>query len=434
MKINKPKGTYDLFGKEIDRWQSLENTIRTICRLFNYKEIRTPLFERSEVFHRSVGETTDIVSKETYDFTDRGKRSMTLRPEGTAAVVRSYVENKLYASAVQPNKFYYMQPMFRYEQPQAGRYRQHNQFGVEVLGSPDPLVDAEIISLVHNLFAALGLKGVKVMINTLGDAESKLKYKSALIEYFTPYTKELCNDCKTRLAKNPLRVLDCKVDSKKEFFGNAPRMVDFLNESSEDFFNQLQAILKELGVDYEINHNLVRGIDYYTHTIFEIQADIEGFGSQNTLCGGGRYNKLVNVFDGPETPGIGFGMGMERLLLALEMEEINITNPEYIHAYVAPLCKEAKPKALEIANSLRMQGLISEVDMLERKMKAHFKQAERQNARFIVFIGEEELSQGKANIKDLQTKEQVTVTLDKVFEYIYKELTNQKHCGSCKGN
>ncbi len=433
MKINKPKGTYDVFGSDMDRWQSIEKTIRTLCKLFNYKEIRTPLFERSEVFHRSVGETTDIVSKETYDFLDRAKRSMTLRPEGTAAVVRSYVENKLYASNVQPSKFYYIQPMFRYEQPQAGRYRQHTQFGVEVLGSPDPIVDAEVISLVHSLFSASGLKGVKVMLNTLGDAESKASYKEELIKYFTPHKDNLCSDCNERLAKNPLRVLDCKVDSGKDFFDQAPKMIDHLNEESATFFNQLQEILKELGVEYEINHKLVRGLDYYTHTIFEIQADIEGFGSQNTLCGGGRYNKMVDLFDGPETPGIGFGMGLERFLLALEMEDIKITEDPYVHAYIAPLADNCKPKGLEIANELRMKGLVSEIDMLGKKMKAHFKQAERLNARFIVFIGEEELENGKVNIKDLQTKEQASVEFEKVFEYIYKELTSQSHCGKCKG-
>jgi histidyl-tRNA synthetase len=271
------------------------------------------------------------------------------------------------------------------------------------------------------------------MINTLGDAESKANYKEELIKYFTPHKDDLCSDCNERMEKNPLRVLDCKKDSGKEFFNNAPRMVDYLNETSSDFFNQLQTILKELGVEFEINHKLVRGLDYYTHTIFEIQADIEGFGSQNTLCGGGRYNKLVDVFDGPETPGIGFGMGMERLLLALELEEIKITQDPYVHAYIAPLAVSAKPKGLEIANELRMRGLVSEIDMLDRRMKAHFKQADRLNARFIVFIGEEELENGNVNIKDLQTKEQVTVTFDKVYEYIYKELTQQSHCGKCKG-
>ena len=306
MNFSKPKGTYDVLPKESARWQNIESLIREICSIFNYKEIRTPMFESTGLYHRSAGETSDVVSKETYDFKDRGDRSMTLRPEGTAGVVRSYIENKLYADQM-VQKLFYIAPMFRYERQQKGRYRQHVQFGTEVFGSADPALDAEVISLAVTLYKVLGLRNIKVKLNSLGDTQSRENYRQALLNHFEGHQDELCADCQVRLEKNPLRVLDCKVDREKEIMKTAPQLIDHLVEEDRAYFLKVQQYLKSMGINYEYDATLVRGFDYYTHTIFEIQADIEGFGAQNTLCGGGRYNKLVAELGGPTVPAIGFG-------------------------------------------------------------------------------------------------------------------------------
>ena len=329
--IQRPKGTndvYDAYGRKV---LYIRNLIEKIANNYNYNYFRTPTFERTEVFKRGVGDTTDIVEKETYDFIDRGNRNMTLRPEGTAAVVRSIIENKLYVNGM--NKVWYFMPMFRYERPQSGRLREHFQFGFEAFGSNSPLIDAEIISIAVNILKNLGLKGVKVNINTLGDTESRNNYRNELKKYFESHLNELCDDCKERFNRNPLRIIDCKYDANLDIIKNAPKITDYLNDSSKEYFDNVKKYLDCLNIEYEVNPKIVRGLDYYTHTVFEITATIKDFGSQNVICGGGRYNNLVSSLGGPDYPSVGFGMGIERLINALEKEEL-IPCDKQIDAYV----------------------------------------------------------------------------------------------------
>ena len=299
--MQKPKGTYDVYGKSSKQILYIEKLMKTLMEKYNYEYCRTPLFESSELFHRGVGETTDIVSKETYDFTDRGNRNMTLRPEGTAGIVRSFVENKMYANPTMPVKAWYYGPMYRYERPQSGRFREFYQFGVEVFGSDDAMIDAEVISIPVNFYKLLGLKGLKVKINSLGHTESRLNYKETLLKHFKPYLNCLCEDCQSRYEKNPMRILDCKVDREHESLKSAPKITDYLNETSKKHFQKVQKYLKSMSIPFEVDTSIVRGLDYYTHTVFEVEADIKDFGSQNVLCGGGRYNSLVETIGGPKT-------------------------------------------------------------------------------------------------------------------------------------
>jgi len=324
MNIQAPRGTYDVLPDQSAKWQEVEQKINDLCRLYQYKEIRTPIFEHTELFQRGVGDTTDIVQKEMYTFQDRGDRSLTLRPEGTASVVRSYVENKLFGMPDQPVKLFYTGPMFRYERPQAGRMRQFVQFGVEAIGSKDPAIDAEVISLAMEVYRSVGLKQLRLVINSLGDTESRITHKEALIKHFEPSINEFCNDCQTRLEKNPLRILDCKVDRNHPLMATAPSLTDYLNDESRAYFEEVQSYLSSMDIEFVVDPNLVRGLDYYNHTAFEIMSDAEGFGAITTLAGGGRYNGLVEDLGGPDSPGIGFAMSIERLLLALEMEKVVI--------------------------------------------------------------------------------------------------------------
>ena len=319
--ITKPKGTYDIYGDNAKYYKYIEGVFSTVCEYYNYEYIRTPIFEDSELFHRSVGETSDIVSKETYDFKDRGERSLTLRPEGTAGVVRSFIENKMYGDVNQPKKFYYAGTMYRYERPQAGRYRELTQIGVEVLGSDSEIIDAEVISLAYRLLEEMGIEDVTVKINTLGDKESRENYRNALVKYLEPHIHELCSDCQHRFTTNPLRILDCKVDKDSDILKNAPSIMDYLNEESKNRFEKVLEYLRLLDVDYEIDPNIVRGLDYYNHTVFELVTNMESLGSANTLCAGGRYNNLVSYLGGENTPGIGFASGVDRLMTILK--EIN---------------------------------------------------------------------------------------------------------------
>ncbi|MCL1950990.1 MAG: histidine--tRNA ligase [Turicibacter sp.] len=428
--FTKPKGTYDVLPAETEKWQNVERLIREVCAVFNYKEIRTPMFESSQIYHRAAGETSDIVSKETYDFTDRGDRPMTLRPEGTAGAVRSFVENKLHTSGL-VQKLFYIGPMFRYERQQKGRYRQHVQFGTEVLGSADPAIDAEVISLAVTLYEFLGLKSVKVKLNSLGDQESRQNYRTALLNHFQGHEGELCSDCQKRLAKNPLRVLDCKVDADKDVMKTAPAIMDYLIPGDLAYFESVQKYLQAMGIQYEYDAGLVRGFDYYTHTIFEIQADIQGFGSQNTLCGGGRYNNLVSEFGGPKTPAIGFGMGLERLLLALEAEGIQLAGEDSVDVYLMLLGDSAKTFGSRMLLDLRSRGLVCETDYLDKNMKGKFKQAERYNAKYLVILGEEELEQGLVNIKSTKTGIQETIAMNQIVDYIILDQQQQKASGGC---
>jgi len=432
MPITKPKGTYDVLPSDSWKWNRLEEIIKKVCKLYNFKEIRTPIFENSELFHRTVGETSDMVTKETYDFLDRGGRSNTLRPEGTAGVARAYIENKMYADG-NVSKLYYMGPIFRYERPQKGRYRQFSQFGVEALGSSSPLMDVEVILFAATTLKALGLKGVKVKINSIGDEESRNSYRLALVEYFSNFKEELCADCLNRLEKNPLRILDCKIDNNKEFFANAPKISDFLNEESQNHFNQVVEALKEVGLPYEINPNLVRGLDYYCHTVFELEADIEGFGAQNVLGGGGRYDNLVGDLEGPKTPCVGMAFGMDRLLLAMESEGLLKENNEYIHLYLISLGEKARIVGERLLYTLRMGGLTCESDYQSKGIKGQFKQADRHNARFTAILGDDELNNYVINVKNNDTDEQETIPLNDLYAYIIKSIQSktQSPCATC---
>ena len=433
MPITKPKGTYDVLPTDVWKWNRLEMVIKKVCRLYNFKEIRTPIFEYSELFHRTVGETSDIVTKETYNFIDRAERNNTLRPEGTAGVARSFIENKLYAEqSVQ--KLFYMGPMFRYERQQKGRYRQFSQFGVEAIGSSSPLMDVEVILFAATTLKALGLKGVKVKINSIGDEESRANYRVALVEYFSKYTDELCGDCKNRLEKNPLRILDCKVDNKKEFFANAPKINDYLNEASKAHFEKVIEALKEVGVAYEIDYNLVRGLDYYCHTVFEVEADIEGFGAQNVLGGGGRYDKLVGDLEGPQTPCVGMAFGMDRLLLAMESEGLLRENNDYIHLYIIALGDRARLTTERLLYTIRMGGLVCEADYLNKGIKGQFKQADKFNAKFTAILGDDELDNFVINVKNNETDEQVTIPLNDLYTYVLSSIQakTQSPCATCK--
>lgn len=415
--LQKPKGTYDVYGDMGKKIIYLENLLKALMEKYNYEYVRTPLFESSELFHRGVGETSDIVSKETYDFVDRGERHMTLRPEGTAGVVRSFIENKMYGRADLPVKLWYFGPMYRYERPQSGRYREFYQFGVEAFCSDDPMLDAEIISIPVNFYKLLGLKGIKVNINTLGDIESRLKYREALINYFRPHIDSLCDDCKARFEKNPLRILDCKVDHDLDIMKNAPKIIDYLNESSRNHFEKVKEYLEALNIDYTVNYSIVRGLDYYTHTVFEVEASVEGFGSQNVLCAGGRYNGLVETIGGPQTPGVGFALGLERLLVALEYEKLEPWEDKTTDFYIAPMDDTCKSYSLKVLNMLRMNGFNGDMDYMNRSLKSNFKQAERLNTKYIIIIGNDEIENNMVAIKNNETKESKTVALDDIIDY-----------------
>lgn len=419
--ITKPKGCHDIYGKEAKKWQYVNKLIESIMEKYNYDYIRTPIFESSELFHRGMGETTDVVTKETYDFTDRGDRKMTLRPEGTAGVVRSYVENKLYGEPG-PVKLYYNGTMYRYERPQSGRDREFTQFGVEVLGSDDPMVDAEVISIPVVLLATLGLKGVKVKINSLGDKESRDSYREALIEYFKPHINELCEDCQDRLMKNPLRILDCKVDKDNEILKNAPKTLDYLNEESKERFEKVKSYLDELGIDYEVDSNLVRGLDYYNHTVFEIEASVEGFGSNNVLAGGGRYNGLVNLLGGPVTSCIGFACGIGRIVQALTLEDVKLPIKEDLEVYVMYVSDTEKKYASSLVQYLRGNGFRVDTDYGNRSMKAQFKQADRLNSKYLIILNDEDLKNDEVKIKNNKTKKSDLVSIDYLIYYLDEAL------------
>ncbi len=420
--IQKPKGTYDLYGDTSKKVKELEKLMNSLMEKYNYEYIRTPHFEASELYHRGVGETTDIVSKETYDFIDRGNRNMTLRPEGTAGVVRSYIENKMYGEAINPRKLWYYGPMYRYERPQSGRFREFYQFGVEVFGTENPMMDAEVISIPVNFYKILGLKGIKVNINTLGDKESRENYRQALLDYFKPYLDDLCEDCKTRYEKNPLRILDCKIDGNKEIMKNAPKIIDYLNDTSKEHFENVKKYLDVLQIDYEVNPNLVRGLDYYTHTVFEVEASVEGFGSQNVLCGGGRYDHLVENVGGPATPGVGFAMGMERLMTALEYENINVVEDDHIDCYIIPMEKGIE-YSFALLQDLRLNGFNVDIDYMNRKIQNNFKQADRLKAKFVIIIGEDEVNNNILTIKDNHTKEEYKVNTLDIIDFLDEKLS-----------
>ena len=424
MKLQKPKGTQDILPADSAKWQYVENVARETFKKYNYGEIRTPMFEHYEVISRSVGDTTDIVTKEMYDFHDKGDRHITLRPEGTAPVVRSYVENKLFAPEVQkPVKVYYIGSMFRYERPQAGRLREFHQLGVECFGSKNPATDVETIAMAYQLFNTLGIKDVTLHLNSLGNTESRLAYRQALIDYLTPMRESLSKDSQRRLDENPLRVLDSKEKEDKVAVENAPSILDYLDEESQAHFDEVRTMLDSLNIPYVIDTNMVRGLDYYNHTIFEFITTIDK--SELTICAGGRYDSLVEYFGGPETAGFGFGLGLERLLLVLDKQGIELPVEENLDVDIAVLGSGANGKALELVQAIRYQGFKAERDYLGRKIKAQFKSADTFKAKTVITLGESEVESGQVNVKNNATREEVTVSfeeLTKNFAAVLEQL------------
>ena len=424
MKLQKPKGTQDILPADSAKWQYVENVARETFKKYNYGEIRTPMFEHYEVISRSVGDTTDIVTKEMYDFHDKGDRHITLRPEGTAPVVRSYVENKLFAPEVQkPVKVYYIGSMFRYERPQAGRLREFHQLGVECFGSKNPATDVETIAMAYQLFNTLGIKDVTLHLNSLGNTESRLAYRQALIDYLTPMRESLSKDSQRRLDENPLRVLDSKEKEDKVAVENAPSILDYLDEESQAHFDEVRTMLDSLNIPYVIDTNMVRGLDYYNHTIFEFITTIDK--SELTICAGGRYDSLVEYFGGPETAGFGFGLGLERLLLVLDKQGIELPVEESLDVYIAVLGSGANGKALELVQAIRYQGFKAERDYLGRKIKAQFKSADTFKAKTIITLGESEVESGVVKVKNNATREEVTVSFEELttnFATVLKQL------------
>ena len=409
--IQKPRGTQDIYGAEMKYWLFIEQQVRTISELYQFKQIRTPMFEKIELFARGVGQTSDIVSKEMYDFYDKGKRHLALKPESTAAVVRSFIENKLYAEG-DYHKYYYLSPHFRYERAQTGRYRQHHQFGVEVFGDKNPYIDAEIMLFAVTVLKQIGLKDFTVKINSLGDTETRVAYRQALQDHFRPHLADLCQDCNQRFDKNPLRILDCKVDNTHPAMINAPILLDYLTKEAKTYFDNLIALLAEFDVEYEIDNRLVRGLDYYTHTVFEIVLDDPTSAKAGSLCGGGRYDGLVAEFEGPEKSGMGFGMGLERLIIALKEQEIILPENKKTRVYVANLDGDQTQKyAASIVQTLREQGINVETNYLKKSMKAIFKLVDRYKATHLLIVGANELAQQSFELKDLNKREQKTYPL-----------------------
>ncbi|MDU4929747.1 MAG: histidine--tRNA ligase, partial [Staphylococcus epidermidis] len=389
-----------------------------LMELYNYKEIRTPIFESTELFARGVGDSTDVVQKEMYTFKDKGGRSLTLRPEGTAAVVRSYIEHKMQGEPNQPIKLYYNGPMFRYERKQKGRYRQFNQFGVEAIGAENPSIDAEILAMVMHIYESFGLKHLKLVINSIGDSESRKEYNEALVKHFEPVIDTFCSDCQSRLHTNPMRILDCKIDRDKEAVKNAPRITDYLNNDSKSYYEQVKLHLDNLNISYVEDPNLVRGLDYYTHTAFELMIDNPEYdGAITTLCGGGRYNGLLQLLDGPDETGIGFALSIERLLMALDEEGISLDVREDFDLFVVTMGEDADRYAVKLINDLRRNGIRVDKDYLNRKIKGQMKQADRLNAKYTVVIGDQELENNEIGVKNMISGETENVQLDELINY-----------------
>ena len=415
--MKKIRGTQDILPENIYKWQYLEREIRQICDLYGFKEIRTPIFEATELFLRGIGDTTDVVTKEMYTFNDRGGRSITLRPENTAAVVRSYLENKMYADNT-THKLFYIGSMFRYDRPQAGRYREFHQFGLEVLGSDNPYVDAEVIDLAVQFFKDLGLKELKLHINSVGHIECRKVFHEKLITFLEPKKDELCEDCNTRLYKNPLRVLDCKNTTCKRIIDGAPNIVDCLCDDCSEKFEKLKTYLDELGIEYIVDPLLVRGLDYYTNTAFEIM--YEPLGAQSTICGGGRYDGLVNEIGGIQVPGIGFAIGMERLVLALEKQNLFPEVKNENQVFIATVGENAIIKGVGIVKALRREQIHVGIAMQGKSLKSLLKQADKEKYQFVLIIGEDELQKGKAILKNMETKEQKEIDFESIVEVVKK--------------
>ena len=415
-----PRGTKDITPKDAYKWNYVENKFREICSLFGYEEMRTPVFEHTELFKRSVGDTTDIVQKEMYSFTDKGGRDITLKPEGTAGVVRAFIENKLYADT-QPTKLFYITPCFRYERPQAGRQRQFHQFGIEALGSDKPSLDAEVIALAVQFFTEVGLKDLAVSINSVGCPTCRAEYNARLKEYLDAKSDVLCETCLERKDKNPMRVIDCKNPTCKEKLNDIPFMVDHICDDCKDHFEKLQTYLKEMDINFVVDKTIVRGLDYYKKTAFEIISN--DIGSQSTVCGGGRYDGLVEQLGGPKgVSGIGFGLGAERLLLTMENNNIEIENPYATDIFIVTIGDEAKTKSFKLLKDLRTNHISAENDHLDRSVKAQFKYSDKINAKFTIVIGDDELANDTATLKNMSTSEQTTIKLSEIVQELKSRM------------
>ncbi len=412
MITQRPKGTQDWYGANMYRRTVIERTARELCKVFNIKEVITPVFEHTVLFQRGVGETTDVVQKEMYTFEDKGHRSITLKPEGTAGAIRAYLENNMYADPA-PAKLFYVTPAFRYEQPQSGRLRQHHQFGVEFIGSKSPLAEVELMTLVTAFIKKLGLKDARLHINSIGCANCRKAYNEALLSYLQEHEESLCPTCRERMKKNPLRVIDCKVPSCKEIVKDAPRTIDYLDDECREHFEELKSLLNAMDIPYEIDTGIVRGLDYYTKTVFEF-VNSEGF----TLCGGGRYDNLVHEIDPKQNiPSVGFGMGIERILYFLEKEQVALPEEPKADLYVGIMGKQARAAAYKIVDRLRMAGRIVETDFMDRSVKAQMKYANKLGAKNTLILGEDELATGKGRIKNMETGEQTDVILQEIEKY-----------------
>lgn len=416
MITQRPKGTQDWYGEAMHKRTIIEKLARKLCEVYNIKEIITPVFEHTVLFQRGVGETTDVVQKEMYTFQDKGDRSITLKPEGTAGAIRAYLENNMYAESG-PAKLFYVTPAFRYEQPQSGRLRQHHQFGIEFIGSKSPLAEIELITLITTLIQQIGLKDAKLHINSIGCSDCRQTYNTALLEFLDAHKENLCQTCKERMVKNPLRILDCKVPTCKEIVKEAPRTIEYLDEECREHFQQLQDLLKELNIPYQVDTGIVRGLDYYTKTVFEFVNE-EGF----TLCGGGRYDNLIHEIDEKQDiPSVGFGMGIERILYFLEKEGVELESPPDIQIYVGILGQDSKAAAYKIVNTLRNVNIVVETDYMDRSVKAQMKYANKIGAKHTIILGSNEINQNKASIKRMEDGLITEIALDKIAEYFTKQ-------------
>ncbi len=416
--IQRPKGTLDVYGTDGTIYNYIYNSAQEIMSDYNFEFIKIPTFEETSLFYRGVGEGTDIVNKETYDFVDKGERKMTLRPEFTAGVIRSYIENKMYADN-SVKKLWYFGSAFRYERPQSGRYREFTQFGVEVLGVRNAFMDAEVISLAYRFLSGLGITNMKVKLNTLGDKESRQNYRDVLYDYLKKDYDSLCDTCKDRLERNPLRILDCKYDNERDYIKNAPKTLDYLNDESKKYFGEVKEALECLDIPYIVDSSLVRGLDYYSDTVFEIICDYEELGKANTICAGGRYDGLVELLDGPKTPGIGFAMGLERIIIMLKEMEAFVPS-ERLHSFVMNL--DGSSLAYQIVDDLRSSGFSCEIDYTGKTMKGLWKLVDKYNPTYVIIIGEDEVKGDYVTVKDNDTKEEVKVKISELLDYFNMNL------------
>ncbi len=412
--INIPKGTKDVLPQESYKWHYVEGTVRKVALDFNIKEIRTPTFEHTELFLRGVGDTTDIVNKEMYTFNDKGDRSMTLKPEGTAGVARAFIENSLYANT-QPTKMYYITPVFRYERPQAGRLREHHQFGIEYYGSESYMADVEVMCVAKTIFDRLGVKELELNINSIGCPECRKRYNEALKAYLKDNFDKLCPTCKERYEKNPLRILDCKEEGCKAITAKAPVILDYLCDDCKQHHENVLKELDKLNIKYVVNPHIVRGLDYYTRTVFEFVST--SIGAQGTVCGGGRYNNLVEQVGGKPCPAVGFGMGLERLILTLESLGLSVGEEEVPTLYIASLSEKAKDMIMPFAMNLRQNGISVEIDLMDRAFKGQMKYANKIGAKYLLVLGDDELQTNEAKIKDMASGEETPIKLNEILKF-----------------